>query len=265
MGVGGRKHGAAVVQATVTGSVTEQRNNEEVTFNCSVSTPTICKHTVVWLYDGKKKISSDKNTSTLCSASLTIPSSQLNHSKFYELLKCKVTAVYDRKYELFTFSHQSSGEKTVNNTTTVFINTNESTSTEESTLATVTKSETTESVFSSNDAFPTSVTPTTTRLTKMSRTKSRGWIWWTSMFSVVLAGLIITVIVTIRLRKTKGNTREPEERAEVDPVKNVYTYITFSKNSKKKKSKPAAPVPNPVIYSTLQPFSPAESPYSTVF
>ncbi|XP_014825383.1 PREDICTED: uncharacterized protein LOC106905214 isoform X4 [Poecilia mexicana] len=91
-------------------TMNEQRNNGKVTFTCSVSKDTVCKHPVVWLYEGKEKISPDVNVSGSCSAAVTIPASHLHQdSKFYELLKCKVQDAYDKKDLLFTFSHQSSG------------------------------------------------------------------------------------------------------------------------------------------------------------
>ncbi|XP_014889481.1 uncharacterized protein LOC106948376 [Poecilia latipinna] len=100
-------------------TMSEQRNNGKVTFTCSVSQHTVCKHTVVWLYEGKDKISPDVNVSSSCSAAVTIPASHLHqNSKFYELLKCKVQDAYDKKDLLFTFSHQSSGETTKSPVTT---------------------------------------------------------------------------------------------------------------------------------------------------
>ncbi|XP_038160043.1 uncharacterized protein LOC119795876 [Cyprinodon tularosa] len=95
-------------------TMTEHRNEEEVTFRCSVSVYTVCKHLVVWLYEGKENISPDKNMSTSCAAAVTVPMSYLHqNSKFYELLKCKVKEAYNKKDYLFTFSHQTSGKKTV--------------------------------------------------------------------------------------------------------------------------------------------------------
>ncbi|XP_016533350.1 uncharacterized protein LOC103146745 [Poecilia formosa] len=100
-------------------TMNEQRNNGKVTFTCSVSKDTVCRHIVVWLYEGKEKISPDVNVSGSCSAAVTIPTSHLHQdSKFYELLKCKVQDAYNKKDLLFTFSHQSSGETTKSPVTT---------------------------------------------------------------------------------------------------------------------------------------------------
>ncbi|XP_043962896.1 uncharacterized protein LOC122825527 isoform X1 [Gambusia affinis] len=94
-------------------TMTEQRNNGNVTFTCSVSQYTYCRHPVLWLYEGKEKISPDMNVSSSCSATVTIPAFHLDqNSKFYELLKCRVQDGYVAKqYLLFTFSHQSSGQE----------------------------------------------------------------------------------------------------------------------------------------------------------
>ncbi|XP_047243276.1 uncharacterized protein LOC124881647 isoform X2 [Girardinichthys multiradiatus] len=109
-----QKHDLMKVDLSVI-TMTEQRNNEQVTFNCSVSRYTYCRHKVVWLFEGKEKISSDMNVSASCSTAVTISTSHLHQNssqEFYKLLKCKVTDGYNKKYFLFTFSHQSSVEKT---------------------------------------------------------------------------------------------------------------------------------------------------------
>ncbi|XP_035984750.1 uncharacterized protein LOC118558342 [Fundulus heteroclitus] len=155
-----------VVDLTVT-TMTEQRNNETVTFNCSVTTDTYCRHTVVWVFEGKEQLPSEKNVSASCSAAITISASHLHQNlKFYELLKCKVKDGYDKKDLLFTFSRQHSEEKT-------------------------------------GHMWTTSVTPTTTQFSKDNQTKPQGWFCWAAL-SVVMAGLLITVIVIITLKKTKG-------------------------------------------------------------
>ncbi|KAM4528969.1 uncharacterized protein V3H82_027201 [Fundulus diaphanus] len=184
------------VDLTVT-TMTEQRNNETVTFNCSVPKHTYCRHRVVWLFEGKEQLPSEKNVSASCSAAITIPAFHLHQNlKFYELLKCKVQQHYDGKDFLFSFSRQHSGEKT-------------------------------------------------------------GWFWWAVVGSVVMAGLLITVIVIITLKKTKGDESQLEEISQVDPKNVSYASISFSK----RKSKLIAPVPSTVTYSTLNASSPAKGPY----
>ncbi|XP_014889480.1 uncharacterized protein LOC106948375 isoform X2 [Poecilia latipinna] len=163
-------------------TMNEQRNNGKVTFTCSVSQHTVCKHTVVWLYEGKDKISPDVNVSSSCSAAVTIPASHLHQdSKFYELLKCKVQDAYDKKDLLFTFSHQSSG-----------------------------------------------------------------WIWWVVTVSMLLAGLLITVMVTIGWMKTKGSKKQKEDQPQVD------AYVSYASMNLAMGTRTKSNVPDAVIYSTLQ-------------
>ncbi|XP_043962899.1 uncharacterized protein LOC122825527 isoform X4 [Gambusia affinis] len=168
-------------------TMTEQRNNGKVTFTCSVSQFTYCRHQVLWLYEGKEKISPDMNVSSSCSATVTIPAFHLDqNSKFYELLKCRVQDGYDAKQILlFTFSHQSSGQE-------------------------------------------------------------RGWVWWPVIVSMLLAGLLITVMVTIGWIKTKGNKKQKDDQP-VDP------YASYASMNLGMETRTKSNVSDAVIYSTLQP------------
>ncbi|XP_054882045.1 uncharacterized protein LOC129356474 isoform X3 [Poeciliopsis prolifica] len=182
---GCRQNNLIMVDLSVV-TMTEQRNNGKVTFTCSVSQLTYCRHSVMWLYEGKEEISPDMNVSS-CSAAVTIPASHLHHnSKFYQLLKCKVQDGYNAKKELlFTFSRQSSGDKT-------------------------------------------------------------GWIWWAVMVSMLLAGLLITVIVIIGWIKTKGNKKQKEDQPQVD------FYASYASINHGNETRTNRNVPDTVIYSTLQ-------------
>ncbi|XP_078130632.1 uncharacterized protein LOC144533257 [Sander vitreus] len=98
-------------------TMTEEKDGDAVTFNCSVSSYDRCTHTVRWLYEGKKNYfegPDDRGVTTSqsgCSATVSFPTSHFLHvSKKYELLKCKVTDGYVPTIKVFPFSPpQSSG------------------------------------------------------------------------------------------------------------------------------------------------------------
>ncbi|XP_054882044.1 uncharacterized protein LOC129356474 isoform X2 [Poeciliopsis prolifica] len=235
---GCRQNNLIMVDLSVV-TMTEQRNNGKVTFTCSVSQLTYCRHSVMWLYEGKEEISPDMNVSS-CSAAVTIPASHLHHnSKFYQLLKCKVQDGYNAKKELlFTFSRQSSGDKTEQSTTTPA-------TTSATTKSILTQSERTESALSTSSRWLTSETPTAALFTKNNQTKSQGWIWWAVMVSMLLAGLLITVIVIIGWIKTKGNKKQKEDQ----PVDFYASYASINHGNETRTNRN---VPDTVIYSTLQ-------------
>ncbi|PWA27701.1 hypothetical protein CCH79_00000634, partial [Gambusia affinis] len=84
-------------------TMTEEKSDDKINLTCSVTEYVYCRHTVVWVYEGKEKISSHMNVSRSCSATVTFPTSQLQHnSKFCEQVKCKVKDGYDKKDQLFT-------------------------------------------------------------------------------------------------------------------------------------------------------------------
>ncbi|XP_039638783.1 uncharacterized protein LOC120547303 isoform X2 [Perca fluviatilis] len=88
-------------------TITEEKNDDTVTLNCSVSTSDWCFHTVKWLYEGHK---SDLKTEQVdCSATATFTSHLNQKSEYYELLKCEVK--HSKFVHLFTFSPpQSPGD-----------------------------------------------------------------------------------------------------------------------------------------------------------
>ncbi|XP_038582483.1 uncharacterized protein LOC119908710 isoform X4 [Micropterus salmoides] len=107
--------------------VTEHKDADKVTLNCSVSTYEHCRHTVKLLYGGTEV---DKHNEELrmdqsyCWASVIFKTSHFIH-KSQELLKCKVTDSYNGK--VYTFSPQSSVKKTVGANKTAPGNNNETT------------------------------------------------------------------------------------------------------------------------------------------
>ena len=95
--------------------VTEQKDNKNVTLNCSVSTYWGCGHNVKWLYHGRDvgKDNNNLKTSTFnCRTSVTFMTSHFIYTSedYYKMLMCNVTDYYTGK--VITFSLQSSGEKT---------------------------------------------------------------------------------------------------------------------------------------------------------
>ncbi|XP_044185653.1 uncharacterized protein LOC122965566 isoform X2 [Thunnus albacares] len=82
--------------------------------NCSVSTREQCRHTVKWVFKGKdvNKDNKDLKTSqSTCSATVSFLTSHFICTSNHELLKCKVTDLYNGKVQLYNFSPQLSCEK----------------------------------------------------------------------------------------------------------------------------------------------------------
>ena len=95
--------------------MTEHKNTDNVTLNCSVSTYEQCRQTVKWVYEGNDwdvNTQDMKESQSSCFATVMFTTSHLAEtSKYSELFKCSVTDIYTGKVQLFTFSPQSSGEK----------------------------------------------------------------------------------------------------------------------------------------------------------
>ncbi|XP_028460449.1 uncharacterized protein LOC114572867 [Perca flavescens] len=100
-------------------TITEEKDGDIVTFNCSVTSYDGCPHTVKWLYEGKKNDFEDPDdrgvttSQSGCSATVSFPTSRFLHvSKTYELLKCKVTDGYVPTIKVFPFSPPQSSAGT---------------------------------------------------------------------------------------------------------------------------------------------------------
>lgn len=95
--------------------MTEHRNTDEVTLNCSVLTNRQCPHTVKWLFENKSSAKDDediKTSQSTCSASVTFKTRHfIDASRNYKLLKCNVTDDNEGKVHLFAFKAQSSGKE----------------------------------------------------------------------------------------------------------------------------------------------------------
>ncbi|KAF1376945.1 hypothetical protein PFLUV_G00216780 [Perca fluviatilis] len=98
------KRSDAVDLSVVT--MTEQKDNKNVTLNCSVSTYAGCGHTVKWLYHGRDvgKDNKDLKTSQFnCWTSVTFMTSHFIYTSedYYKILKCNVTDRYTGKVIIF--------------------------------------------------------------------------------------------------------------------------------------------------------------------
>lgn len=97
-----------LVSLTISSSspVTDHKDNERKTFNCSVSTYDQCRYTVKWVYEGKDVDKVNKYmqiSQSYCSSAVFFLTSSL---------ECEVTDKYSGKVKLFAFNPPSSDEKT---------------------------------------------------------------------------------------------------------------------------------------------------------
>ncbi|XP_030262011.1 uncharacterized protein LOC115574551 [Sparus aurata] len=93
-------------------TMTEHQEADDWTLNCSASYHGWCRHTVKLLYEGKEVAEDEDMTTsqTNCSAAVTFYDPK--KSKHNESFECEVTEIFTGKVQQFTFSRQSSGEKT---------------------------------------------------------------------------------------------------------------------------------------------------------
>ncbi|XP_032440381.1 uncharacterized protein LOC116733684 isoform X2 [Xiphophorus hellerii] len=96
-------------------NITEQKDDEEVTLNCSVIPNDPCKHNVKWLYQGQ---SIDKNNTNLgtkdpvCAAEVTFKSSHYVYELGrYNSLQCAVEESGGRKQQRFPFRAETPEKK----------------------------------------------------------------------------------------------------------------------------------------------------------
>ncbi|XP_044025041.1 uncharacterized protein LOC122863049 isoform X9 [Siniperca chuatsi] len=122
----GDKQGPDSVVLLSVVTMTEHKDTDKVTLNCSVSTFEPCGRTVKWLYEGKDVAKDNKDLLTsqsLCRASVSFLTSHYSHTSRSNFLTCEVTV--GNKVQLFPFRLRPSGEDTTTATT-------ESTTTENS-------------------------------------------------------------------------------------------------------------------------------------
>ncbi|KAL3979402.1 alpha-1-acid glycoprotein 1 [Sarotherodon galilaeus] len=103
----GHQEGSDSVAELSVVNITEHKDDDTVTLNCSVSTYKECKYTVKWLY-GNKDLRMSQST---CSASVTFTTSDhIYTSKSSEMLKCQVT--HGGNMQEFIFRIQSFDQET---------------------------------------------------------------------------------------------------------------------------------------------------------
>ncbi|XP_054475019.1 uncharacterized protein LOC129107542 [Anoplopoma fimbria] len=179
---------AVVLLSVVT--MTEHKDTDEVTLNCSVSSNEGCRHTVKWLLQGLyvDKDHKDLKTSTSpCRASLMFLTSHYVYTSRDKTVKCEVTE--GDKVKQFPFNIWPSGEKKGDAATTT---TTTSPTTTLSTSTTRNKSGVTNNKTSENN-----------RNVK----KPEGW-WRFIVVPVGLAALIISVVtVNVWTRTHVNKTR----------------------------------------------------------
>ncbi|XP_039454339.1 uncharacterized protein LOC120432983 isoform X1 [Oreochromis aureus] len=102
-------------------TLTEHKETDKVKLSCSVVTHGECHHTVKWLIGGRDVDKESKQTVTSqtdCSTTLSFLIYHHIYNSRYNTVKCEVTDTKTGKVQLFTLSHQPSGEETGDNETT---------------------------------------------------------------------------------------------------------------------------------------------------
>ncbi|XP_067428891.1 uncharacterized protein [Thunnus thynnus] len=161
-------------------TMTEHKNNNEVTLSCSVSTyDGQCKHTVKWVYQGKdvdKDIKDLKTSQSTCSVTVSFLTSHFICTSNHEFLKCEVTDPNNRKVQLYNFSPQLSCEKP------------------------------------GEEGKTTTTQPTTTTNENITESRKKtDWSWLYVLLAVVLVALLIIVVVLIRRKRAKVNKTQMDD------------------------------------------------------
>ncbi|XP_050927628.1 uncharacterized protein LOC108887506 isoform X3 [Lates calcarifer] len=183
----------ALVELSVV-TMTEQKNRDQVTLYCSVRTRYHCRHTVKWLYEGKDVATDDKGlrtSSSSCRAYVNFLTSHYIYKSTSKLFSCEVTDVYNGQQ--FTFSLQSSPEK----------------SGDDSTTTTTTTTTTT--------ATTTTTTTTTASPTSDASTKPTDW-WWFVIVAVGVLVLLMIAIAVFKRKRAKGNKTQTDDNVQLTPV-----------------------------------------------
>ncbi|XP_032440382.1 uncharacterized protein LOC116733685 isoform X1 [Xiphophorus hellerii] len=96
-------------------NITEQKDDEEVTLNCSVIPNDPCKHNVKWLYQGQSIDKHNTNLGTkdsVCAAEVTFKSSHYVYELGrYNSLQCAVEESGGRKQQRFPFRAETPEKK----------------------------------------------------------------------------------------------------------------------------------------------------------
>ncbi|MED6240688.1 hypothetical protein ATANTOWER_026005, partial [Ataeniobius toweri] len=154
---------------------------------------------------------------------------------------------------------QSSGGRTDTSATIKTINTSKPTTTTKTTTTQPTTATSTTTRTTTTQPTTTTSTPETepsNKWTSMSiktstninnSSKTQGWSW---LYIIGPAAIIITVLVIIGWKKTKGINTKKKEESEMDS-EDVAPYASISHTKKAKKTKKKNRVPDTVTYSTL--------------
>ncbi|XP_039637293.1 uncharacterized protein LOC120546434 [Perca fluviatilis] len=213
-------------------TMTEEKNDDIVTLNCSVSTYDHCRHTVKWLYEGKDVAKDHPNIETLQSECYTTVKWQdpgLIYKPRSNLLKCEVTDGYSEEVQLFPFipPHSSREKPAADATTTTTISPTSGTMSTSKGKAKTATSETTRTSDKSPESVPTTTAisdpstklqaadakTTTISPTSETMSTSKDWWrwWWLIVVSVAVASLIIITVAVLRWRRAKGNKTQTED------------------------------------------------------
>ncbi|XP_044025040.1 uncharacterized protein LOC122863049 isoform X8 [Siniperca chuatsi] len=193
----GDKQGPDSVVLLSVVTMTEHKDTDKVTLNCSVSTFEPCGRTVKWLYEGKDVAKDNKDLLTsqsLCRASVSFLTSHYSHTSRSNFLTCEVTV--GNKVQLFPFRLRPSGEKPGEDTTTA---TTESTTTENS--------------------------------------RKAGWWWLYIIVAVVLAALLVIAVAVIRWKRTKGNKTRMNDTVADPEDGVSYASVSYTRKTKNSKAR----------------------------
>ncbi|XP_039638025.1 uncharacterized protein LOC120546852 [Perca fluviatilis] len=223
-------------------TMTEEKNDDIVTLNCSVSTYERCKHTVKWPYEGKDVAKDHPNIETLQRGCYTTVKWQdpvdsvdpgLIHKPRSNLLKCEVTDGYTEEVQLFPFiPPHSSREKPGKAITATSETTRTSDKSPESVPTTTAISDPSTKLQAADATTRTTISPTSETMS----TSEDWWRWWwLIVVSVAVAALIIITVAVLRWRRAKGNKTQTEVENMADPEDGVsYASISYTKKTNRR-------------------------------
>ncbi|XP_051235772.1 uncharacterized protein LOC127351853 [Dicentrarchus labrax] len=165
-------------------TMTEHKDADNVTLNCSVSTFEPCTHTVKWLHEGQHV----NTTESTCYASVTFQTSHYIYTSNYNLLTCAVTDDYSGIVQLFRFGLQPSGEDTVTTATT-----------EPTTIK--------KSIKAGTNTTESAINDTSTEIKARTDCSVLNYI----MLVMRVAELLLITVITVLLIRARGNQRPPDD------------------------------------------------------
>ncbi|CAI5684419.1 unnamed protein product [Oreochromis niloticus] len=187
-------------------TLTEHKDTDKVKLSCSVVTHAECHHTVKWLLKGQAEDKENKQivtSQTDCSTTVSIVENHYLYSSHHKILKCEVTDTKTGKVQLFTFSHQTSGEETGDTKTTKKPARKTETTT---TIKTLLKSDDT------TTKIPTMESESMTANNKPSGDSQHDFVSLRFIIvSVGLAALSITAVTVNMWTKTKGKKTQMDK------------------------------------------------------